>query len=430
MAVMTPRKCAVATLIAAMVLATLPAARADEAPAAAPASAPAAAAAAPASAAPAGKDITVRAEVGTPLQAAQKLMQEKKFKEALGKIKEAEAVPGRTAFENFMVDQMRTSAALAGGDYDTAISSIESLLASNRLAAAQQRQFGSSLAQLYFAKKNYAKAVSTAQRVLKDGPDPAMQDLMVKAQYANADYAAATSGAKALVAADEAAGRTSSEDRLNLLYSCYDKTANQAGKAAVLEKLLTAYPKKLYWDLAISHVVHRPGFPEWLNLDLLRLRLALNDLRRESDFLEFGGLAIEAGFPIEAKRAVDQGFASGVLGKGAEAERHKRFQARIAKELTGDAAGGDAEPATAEAMLSVGYNQALAGKGEAGVALMEKGLKKGGLKHPDAARLHLGLALLQSGNKARAIEVLHAVTGNEAAVEIAHLWALNAASKH
>ena len=50
---------------------------------------------------------TLRPEVTVHVLAAQELMGTQKFAEALAKLREAEGVADRTAFENFVLDQMR-----------------------------------------------------------------------------------------------------------------------------------------------------------------------------------------------------------------------------------------------------------------------------------------------------------------------------------
>ncbi len=67
----------------------------------------------------------VRGEIGRPLQAARDLIKAKKYSEALAKLREADAVPNRNANENFLLEQMRASAALSAGDNGQAIKAIQ-----------------------------------------------------------------------------------------------------------------------------------------------------------------------------------------------------------------------------------------------------------------------------------------------------------------
>ncbi len=403
--------------VLALSLPTFPA-LADDAPAAAPA-----------------KD-TVRSEVGLPLQAAQGLMKDKKFKEALAKIKEAEAVPNRTGYENFMIESMRASAAAQSGDDEMAEASFEALVNSGRLQPAQQIRIVQALAGTYFKNKNYAKAAIWASRYLKEGgTEPSVQDILFASYYYNNDFKSASAELHASLDADEKAGRTTSESRLQMLLNSDQKIANSAGASLVLEKLLTFYPQKQYWEIAISHAAHRSG-AERMDLDLLRLQNALGDLHKEGDFMELAQLAMEAGFPTEAKKVLDQGFAAGVLGKGAEGERQKRLLAKASKDAADDqkalgAGDADAERAkTGEGMLNTGYNYVLNGKFEHGLGLMEQGLKKGGLRHPEDAKLHLGIAYNQAGDRAKAVQVLHTVQGGDCTAALAHLWAVYISGKH
>lgn len=107
---------------------------------------------------------TVRPEVGNPLTAAQELMKAKKFKDAIAKIREADAVADKTPFEDFMVEQMRLVAAYQAGDTATAEAALDKVIASGRMDAAQQLQFVQALAQQHYQQKNYSKAVTWTQR--------------------------------------------------------------------------------------------------------------------------------------------------------------------------------------------------------------------------------------------------------------------------
>ena len=421
--VFSPRRAAAAVLSPVVLCAVLAvplavgmaAASADDAPAAAP------------------KD-TVRPEVGKPLQEAQTLITAKKYKDALAKVKEAEAVPARTPYENFVIDRVRGSAAANDGQDELALSSFESVVNSGRLPPADQLKIVQAIAVTYYNKlKNYPKAALWATRYIKDGgTDPTAQDLLINSHYLGGDYAAAAAELKKLIEADEAVGKTTSEQHILLLLTCYQKQKDASGSSAMLEKLLISYPKKEYWEQAISHLVHKASFAERLDLDLLRLRLALGDLKRDADYMDMGQLSLEAGYPVEAKKAMDQGFASGVLGKGPDAERHKRLQTLINKEAAEDlkmigSGDVDAEKAkTGDGLVNAGFNYALNGKYEKGLGLMEQGIKKGGLRHPEDSKLHLGIALLLSGDKARAVQVLRSVQGSDGVADIAHLWAVHA----
>jgi len=80
----------------------------------------------------------LRPEVGKPLQQAYDLIKAGKGKEALAKVREAEAAPNKTAAESLQIDRMKAAAAQRAGDNATAAQALESLY--GKVPAAEQGQ--------------------------------------------------------------------------------------------------------------------------------------------------------------------------------------------------------------------------------------------------------------------------------------------------
>lgn len=59
---------------------------------------------------------TLRPDVAKPLNAAQDLYRAHKYKDALTKIDQAAAVPGKTPYESTLIEEMRGAAAAAAGE--------------------------------------------------------------------------------------------------------------------------------------------------------------------------------------------------------------------------------------------------------------------------------------------------------------------------
>lgn len=373
---------------------------------------------------------SARPEVGKPVQAARELIQAKKYKDALAKLHEAEVVPNPNGYEKFVIDLTRGSAAQGAGDNDIAVSSFEAVVASGRLPAGDQVRVIGAIADLLYQMKDYAKTIQWATRYEKEGGnDPSIHQLLIQAYYLAGENANAARLLREQIDADDNAGRAPSEDKLLLLASCYLKMNDNAGYTVALEKLVAHYPKKSYWADLISRVQRKPGFAERLELDVLRLQLATGNLSKSTEFMEMAQLALQAGFPVEAKKIIDQGYSSGVLGKGGDAERQNRLREMANRQAAQDAASiahDDMEAASAkdgEALLAIGYNLVINGKADRGLALMERGIK-GPLKHPEDAKLHLALAYWQAGQKSKAVQVLQSVRGNDGAGDLARLWLL------
>jgi tetratricopeptide (TPR) repeat protein len=139
-------------------------------------------------------------------------------------------------------------------------------------------------------------------------------------------------------------------------------------------------------------------------------------------------LALQEGQAGEAKKLLDEGFASGLLGKSADAERQKRLLALATQRATDAPAALTAAEAEAEAakdgndLVRIGFAWTSLGQVDKGIALMQKGIAKGGLKRKDDANLHLGIAYLRAGQKAKATQAFKSVTGTDGTADLARLW--------
>ena len=79
---------------------------------------------------------SLRPEVGKPLQAASELVKAQKFKEALSKVRDADAVGGKTADETYLIERMRMAAASGAGDVETAGRAFDAISGSPKPLAA------------------------------------------------------------------------------------------------------------------------------------------------------------------------------------------------------------------------------------------------------------------------------------------------------
>jgi tetratricopeptide (TPR) repeat protein len=363
---------------------------------------------------------TLRPDVAKPLNTAQDLYRAHKYKDALAKIAQAAAVPDKTPYENYMVLEMRGAAAMAAGDDATAAQAYESLLGSGRLGAEDEQRTTAALAGIYFQQKNYARAIATAQRYQKaGGADPQMRTLLVQSYYLSGDCANVVTSLRSSVDAQARAGHAPEEAQLQLLGTCAQRVKDDTSYRAALEKLVAYYPKQSYWD-DMFHAIHaKPGYSSRLDIDTYRLRRATGALNTPEDYMEMTQLAIVAGTTAEGKQVIDQGFTSGVLGHGPDADREKRLQALAAKR-----AHGPADNANPVAPVDAGFNLVFAGQAKQGIDQMEAAIKKGGLDHPDQAQLHLGEAYYIAGEKARAVQAFRAVKGTDGSADLARLWLL------
>ena len=361
------------------------------------------------------------------------LVTAKKFDEARANIKAAEAIANRTPYENYVLDRMKLMLASATEDDKTAMAALESIISSGRLEKKDNADFIQALANYHYNAKDYTKALEWFKRYQKEAPEPGKVSLsMSRAYYLNNDFANAKTELAKIVGDAEAAGKAPALDDLRLLASANAKLKDMAGYTTILEKIVAQYPSDDYWVDLLRRVPGKPGFRPALLLDFYRLELAALKALEPDEYTEMAEIALQGGFFTEAKQAMDAGFANGVLGKGANAAKHKALRDKAAKNAADDAKTIDAGDASARSaktgqpLVNLGYAYVTMGQFDKGLDLIEKGIAKGGLKNPEDAKLRLGVALVKAGRKADAIKVFETIKGNDGAGDLARYWAMYA----
>ncbi|MEW6372629.1 MAG: tetratricopeptide repeat protein [Pseudomonadota bacterium] len=373
--------------------------------------------------APAHAAEAVRAEIGKPLQAAQALMKQGKHKDALAKLREADKVANKTANESFLIERVRASAASSAGDYDTAAKAFEALIASGKLSAGERAQFSEGLIGIYMRAGDLNKANEAIQRQLKDRDDPKLRAYLLQNYYKQGNIAALESELRAA----EKSGRMS-EDMLGMLANIQLKKNDKVGYVNTIEKLAASYPKAQYWNDLLNRVQGKPGFSSRLSVDVYRLKLANNLMKKPSEFMEMAQLVLQAKAPAEALKVIDKGYKSGALGTGPDAERHKRLKDLAEKTLAEQnksVAALEAEYTAAkdnDSLVGLGYSLVQSGQADKGLKMMEAAIKAGGLRRADEAKLRLGEAYAVAGKKQQAISTLRTVGGKEGTADLARYW--------
>lgn len=371
---------------------------------------------------------TLRPEIGKPLQAAQALMKSGKNREALAKLREADAVSGKSANESYLIERVRAGAASAAGDHNQAAKSFEYLLDSGRLSAGEKAQFSEGLVGIYMRARDYGKANAVIERQLKERNDPKLRKYLLQNYYNQGNTAAVMN----IVRGEEKAGRTPSEDMYGMVANMQNKAGDKKGYVDTLEKLARHYPNANYWNDLLNRVQRQPGFSSRLAVDVYRLKLANGLLKKPSEFMEMAQLVLQEKSPAEAQRVVAAGYKAGALGVGAEASRHQRL-----KDLTDrEAAALLANAATLEAnirkeddmpgLFRLGYGLVLSGKTSEGIKLMTEAMKSPAMAdRKDEAKLRLGEAYAYAGNRKQALATWRTVGGKDGTAELARYFAMS-----
>lgn len=374
----------------------------------------------------------VRAEVGKPLQAAKSFLAAHNYAKAMAAVRQADAVSGKSAHEALLVAQMRAAVAQASGDLNTAGAAYKSLLDSGQIGGQEALNLMQAEVSIAFQQKNYQNVVYWADRYIKaGGTDAKIRSAPIEGYYLQGNYAEAAKLQSAAVQADLRAGRAPSEESLQLLYSCQNHLNDKAGALLTIKQLVYFYPKPDYWLNVINTLRTKPGFNDRFLVDIYRLEFALGLVNKPEDAMDYAELLLQSKLAGEAKNVVDKSFQGGLLGVGPETARHQRLKALVDKtydQVKGQFGKEDADAATdhdGNRLLGLGEIYASYGDFAKGIPMMEQALRKDDLRHPEDAKLHLGIDYFNAGDKKKAIAELHSVTGADGAADLAQLWLLH-----
>jgi hypothetical protein len=377
----------------------------------------------------------VRPEFAVPFNAAQDLMKAGKGPEALAKLKELSALPNPTPYEQYLIVRVRAPAEYASGDLGTASADFETVLASDQLPAADRLPIMKALAEILYSSQQYPKAVVWMQRYFEaGGEDAQLRELLPQTMYASKDYAGAAKAFQAQVDAQLAAGTKPTEKTYRLLASSQSQAGDDAAYAKTLERVAVAYPKPDYWKEVIARATQSEKLADRLYPDLYRLKAAAFGQTSDSERLSYASVSMRAGFPAETRRILDEGLAKKSF-TGADLAEATKLRDSAAKAAAQDKAQATANEAAAKAakdgnaLVSLGLLDTLDGDPAQGVALLNEGIARGGVKAPDDARLHLGYAQYRAGRYADAAKTFQAVNGPGGLGALAHAWTLLAQSQ-
>jgi len=383
----------------------------------------------------AAEEPKVSPKVGKPLQEAITATQKKQYEEALAKVKEASAVPEKSAFEEFKINQVTSGALIGLKRYSDAAAVYEKLLDSSFMPADQVELSTKIIIQLYMQNNQNAKLLEYLPRWIKTHPnDNDMIYSLALVQLHASQLKPAKDTLEGLISNSEKAGQRPKEDWLKSLAVVNYKLAdNKMDKAylSVVEKSLHYYPNPTLWQQMLSGLREQQGNNDTLNFQLYRLMLAVGALKSADDYIELAQFANHFGYPSEAANVMTAGFAAKVLGDGDEKERQNRLLASFKKAADSDkaelpqiekralaAADGQTDVTLGEDYIGLGqYAQA--------IEAIERGLKKGNVKKPDQAQIALGIAYYNNKQKDQARAAFKQVAATSELKRIAELWVLH-----
>jgi tetratricopeptide (TPR) repeat protein len=387
-------------------------------------------AAAPAATASAPAGPTIRPELRTLLLDVQNLVNEKKLPQAKEKLQLANALPDQTPYETYITARVQLSVALSEDDAVNASMLVEKVLQLNATGAWLKPEETLPLMQAvgitYYRIKDYAHSAEWMDRNIKaGGTDQTVKDTRVQAYLLAGNLERGSELINEEIAASEKANKAPPVAYLENLVQARSNLKDTAGQTHALELLVQYYPTKEHWRSLVNRLWGRSDLATRLQLDVFRLAFHTSTSEEATDYTEYADFASKAGFSGEALRIYDQGVATGQLGA---TDANKKLHAKLVKESEQDrkTMAADTKAAMKKpdglALFNVGLNMVGMQQFDEGLELMEKGIAKGISRHPEDARLRLGVSYIQAGKNEKALQTLSTITGPEGLTELARYW--------
>jgi tetratricopeptide (TPR) repeat protein len=368
-----------------------------------------------------------------PVEEAQKLFKDSKFQDALNILNDADTKAGKTPYDQFVLDELRSFCYRNLQNYGEAAALAEKGMSSGFLDGQDLAVRPKLLATLYYQVKNYDKAVEFGVKGLESEPnDPTLFQIVSQGYYLKNDFPGTVKFIDGYVAKQESAGAEPSEQSLLLLRSACVKQDDNACTSKSTDRLVAHYPKAEYWQQAVDPLM-RTKSSDAVLFNVYRLALAVGTMQKPDDYFEFADLALRAGSPGEAQTALDDGNAKGVFGDAKSKERLKTVQASVSEQVKSDQASLEKIAKDADAskvgQKDIGLGVAYLGykQYDKAVESFKKGLAKPGVMNVPEANLLLGISALRAGKKDEAQTAFKAVKGDAQLERIATLWSLHAA---
>jgi tetratricopeptide (TPR) repeat protein len=369
-------------------------------------------------------------EVGQPLQDAQAAIKKGKWDAALASIKKAQAVPNRKPAEDHAINEMLAYVLLNQRNPAGAAAVYEQSIEKGLTPQSKVSERYKTIAQLYAQARQYPKAIDYGNRYLKsNNGDAEMHWLVAQSEYSTNDCKQAVVSTQHAISAARRAGQSPKIDWLRMKLTCL-KDDRQAMRET-REEMVRYFPSKENWDHLLMTMCGTDAVHERAKLDCYRLMLEVDVLKKPDVYSEMAQIALESGMPAEAARIMERGFANNVFPERDKA-RHTRLltqaqeQARVAQndlaklqaQANADAKGGG-DLQLGGAFMSLGqYDKA--------VEAIQRGIKKGGIKHVDEAHMMLGRAYIKLKQKEQARRAFNAVADHSPLAEVAQLWTVYA----
>ena len=359
------------------------------------------------------------------LSRAQKAIEDKKYDEGLGMLKDLIQERGLSPYEKAQVYNFFAYTYFTLERYKDAIHAYEQVLAQPDLPEGLVMNSTYTLAQLYFIQENYQKAVDLMKQWFSMTKKPSLNAYMILAQayYQMNKYKESLEPLKQAYAMVKQRGEKPKENLLLLLRVDYFYLKDTKNMLKILKELVALYPKSEYW-LTMGNAYSQMKETD-KQMSIYEMLYEHGNLTTGNQQLNLANLYLMYDVPYKAAKVLDKGIKAGTIEKN---ERNLRllstawYQADESakaippmKQAAEMAKDGEMYVRLAQAYINLDrYKDA--------IDALHAGFKKGQLKRPDQAYVMLGMAEFEMKNYDPALDAFKKAAKDSRSAKSAEQW--------
>ena len=370
----------------------------------------------------------LRNKVYERLAEAQALAEAKDYAGSAEILNDMISVDGKKALNSYElanVYNLHAFLSYAREDYAGSLRYYEQVIAQPDIPLAMEINTRFTISQLYFVQEKWQQGIDAllVWFEMNEKPNATAYVLLAQGYYQIKRYDLALENVETAIGMHEAEGKLPKEQWYNLARFLYFDKEDFDSAIDVLNTLIIYYPKKQYWVQA-SHLYGEKK-DETRQLALMEAAYEQGFLDRSSELVTMAYLYLSAEAPYFAGSVMQKGFADELVddkSKNYELAGSAWAQAREVSKSIPMMEKAAAKSDEGELYVRLGNVYLDGDQFTKAADSVQKGLKKGGVKRPDQARLVLGMSYFNLGEYDKARKAFRDAGKDERSEKYARQW--------
>lgn len=310
-------------------------------------------------------------------------------------------------------------------DYARALQAYENVVSQPDIPLAMEINTRYTVAQLHFVQENWREGIDALLKWFEMSENAPANAYVLLAQgyYQLEDYPKSLENVEMAIDIYREKDKTPKEQWYNLARFLYTDRGDVDRALAVLEELLTHYPKKDYW-VQLGYMYSEKG-NEKRQLGSMETAYVQDLLSKDGELRNLASLYLSQGVPYKAGKVLEKGFEDDLIEddvKNYELLAGSWRQAQEVEKAIPVMEIAASKSDSGELYSQLGNIYLDGDQFDKAIDAINTALQRGGVKRPDTARLVLGMAHFNLEEYDQAREAFRAAGRDERSEQYAKQW--------